>query len=504
MSDLDREIIQRCRRRFKREPEPVDPRLAAQNRRLRKEAVGRFIMTLSDQQLVTGLAIMTSSVSIPGKITGYEFSMTCGLALLAFTTHVATLSAVRPDFKSNDLVSNIRITAMTATVLLLVYALIINLIAWFPIPVQCAFEGEFYHPDPLTLAANIVFFLLILRIYYTPVQRIYFSHRTSVYAAHWFCTRVGRPWRRPNGVTVNSRRTLVDEYEPWQCREELRVIQGARSWRKRWLLSGIFRYRSDGSFLQRLPDIVFSFWTGLSLIIYTRSDTSVELNDDASEMGFGQMMALLLLGLQLLGAAEAYRSMSPSIVPQLSIPTKAFLTVGAGYRTAQSRLQRSPTALPEMAGQDRIPLLEAGEYGVQPGIVRAFAAVAPALIMPEDPYEEQFARVLKYFRREVRELASLSQSATSTEDIKSIEQRKSSVATQTDQFEMTISQMGMSAPISIFVFDVVWTATLGILTSLDVWYGSILMLVLFGLLVMGDLQQLITLISPSLQRSVIT
>lgn len=104
----------------------------------------------------------------------------------------------------------------------------------------------------------------------------------------------------------------------------------------------------------------------------------------------------------------------------------------------------------------------------------------------------------------MRELASLSQSATSTEDIKSIEQRKSSVATQTDQFEMTISQMGMSAPISIFFFDVVWTATLGILTSLDVWYGSILMLVLFGLLVMGDLQQLITLISPSLQRSVIT
>ena len=282
------------------------------------------------------------------------------------------------------------------------------------------------------------------------------------------------------------------------------MIRDTQSRPVRWLRSGIFKYRSDGSFLHCLPNLVLSFGTGLSIIIYTRSDDSMELDEDASEIGVGQMMALLLLGLQLLGAAEAYRSMSPSIVPQLSIPTKAFLTVGAGYRTTQSRLQRSPTALPELAGQDSIPLLEAGEYGVQPGIVRAFAAVAPALIMPEDPYEEQFARVLKYFRREVRELASLSQSATSTEDIKSIKQLKSSIATQTEQFEMTISQMGMSAPISIFVFDVVWTATLGILTSLDVWYGSILMLVLFGLLVMGDLQQLITLISPSLQRSVIT
>ena len=92
-------------------------------------------MTLSDQQLVTGLAILTSSVSIQGKLTGYEFSMTCGLALMAFTTHIATLSAVRTDFKRHDLISNIRILAMTATVILLVYALPINLIAWFELPV---------------------------------------------------------------------------------------------------------------------------------------------------------------------------------------------------------------------------------------------------------------------------------------------------------------------------------------------------------------------------------
>ena len=307
MSDLDRDIIQRCREKFRGNAEPVDPCLDTRCRSIRKDASCRFIMTLSDQQLVTGLAILTSSVSIQGKLTGYEFSMTCGLALMAFTTHIATLSAVRTDFKPRDLISNIRIIAMTATVILLVYALPINLIAWFELPVQCALEGYHDFPDHLSLAANIAFFLLIIRIYYTQIQRVYFDHRTSVYVAYWL--KKGFRWRG-DGDTGSPGHMHVDEYEPARCRAELQRIQELQSRPiMRWILTGRFRYRSDGSFLQHLPNIVFSFATGLSLIIYTRTDTDVELNEDASDMGFGQMMALLLLALQVLGGAEAYRGM---------------------------------------------------------------------------------------------------------------------------------------------------------------------------------------------------
>ena len=63
----------------------------------------------------------------------------------------------------------------------------------------------------------------------------------------------------------------------------------------RWVLTGMFRYSSGGSFLQLIPDMVFSFWAGLAIIILSRTGTYTELNETASEMGFGQMMALLLI-----------------------------------------------------------------------------------------------------------------------------------------------------------------------------------------------------------------
>lgn len=57
MSDLDRHIIQWVQIQLAKSiknPEPVESRLAEQKRIARKEAIGRFIIMLSDQQLVTG------------------------------------------------------------------------------------------------------------------------------------------------------------------------------------------------------------------------------------------------------------------------------------------------------------------------------------------------------------------------------------------------------------------------------------------------------------------
>lgn len=171
------------------------------------------------------------------------------------------------------------------------------------------------------------------------------------------------------------------------------------------------------------------------------------------------------------------------------------------------RLQRSVIVPPETAGYDHFPFLEAGEYGVQPGIAYAFATVAATLIKPEHNYKEQLARVSKYFRREVRELVSLSGGPSSTVDNKYIEQCQSILITWTEQLEEMVSQMGqmgMSAPMTIFAVDVVCSVILGLLTSLtgDIW--GILVLFLFGMTIMGDVLQLVTLTALGSKDHLIT
>ena len=178
-----------------------------------------------------------------------------------------------------------------------------------------------------------------------------------------------------------------------------------------------------------------------------------------------------------------------------------------GYSAALLKLRRSRAALPETTEHDSSPLLELDEYGVRPAIIRSFAAAAPAsvtFVSSIDTYEYRLEKIQKYFRREVRELKGLSNTARSSEDIELIERHTSSLVAQTEEFERTICDMRMPAALVMFVVDAVWTATLGILTSLDMWYGSILILVLFGLLVLEDIQHLLTLISPGLQRFSVT
>lgn len=311
MSDLDRDIIQwfQTKSKSRKPSEPVEPELAKKRKRVRTEAIGRFIMTLSDQQLVTGIGILTSSISNQAKLTGYEFSMTCGLALLSFTTTVTTLSALRAEFIHRDPIANIRIMSMTVMLVMLVYALSLNMFAYTDIPVQCVFEGVYEPLDGLTLAGNIIYLVLIIRIYYNLIMFIYFRQSASIHIAHWL--RTAFEWRMKGTLLPESPGSLgymyLNEYKSAEDREELQRIQKYRSPMIRELLFGEFRYRPDGSFLMLIPEILFSLSTGLSSTTTTRISTTAVLAKDASDMGFGQMMALLLLGSQLLSAAETYR-----------------------------------------------------------------------------------------------------------------------------------------------------------------------------------------------------
>lgn len=165
-----------------------------------------------------------------------------------------------------------------------------DIIRWFQmqanidIPVQCVFEGVSWPMDHLQLAGNIAFFVLIARVYYASVSPIYLRQRASVHVAHWLKTifRIQSSQDLLSESTGPSGYVHPNEHESAQYTEELQRIQRCRSPSMRWLLTGIFRYRSDGSFLQRIPDIALTIMSGLPVITYTRSSTDVVLANDAS------------------------------------------------------------------------------------------------------------------------------------------------------------------------------------------------------------------------------
>lgn len=152
MNDLDRDIINQTRKmwikirdRFRRQS-PVDGNTGgddATNNEARKEAFTRFILTLSDQQLVTGLAILIAGIAGQNYLTGYEFDIALGLAWFSSTTHMATLDALRKYFRHHSIIHNFRVAGMLALLVLLTYMFSMSIVfVDNTLPVQCFFPSS--------------------------------------------------------------------------------------------------------------------------------------------------------------------------------------------------------------------------------------------------------------------------------------------------------------------------------------------------------------------------
>ncbi|KAF2188167.1 hypothetical protein K469DRAFT_90243 [Zopfia rhizophila CBS 207.26] len=125
-------------------------------RKQRVEALSRFVLILSDQQLVTGLAILIGGLVGRCRISLYEYQMVTALAWFSSTTHLATLSVLRSYFINHHTVRNWRVVGMVASMILLIFS---EVMVDIPAsgntqlinPFQCVFSttgGAEYASDP--------------------------------------------------------------------------------------------------------------------------------------------------------------------------------------------------------------------------------------------------------------------------------------------------------------------------------------------------------------------
>ena len=91
--------------RSDRRPVP-DPSLPKSKRQIWKGALLQLILGLSDQQLVTGMAVLISGYARHCDINVYHFEMVGDLAFLSSLTHLVTIHTLREYFMEQHSVRN--------------------------------------------------------------------------------------------------------------------------------------------------------------------------------------------------------------------------------------------------------------------------------------------------------------------------------------------------------------------------------------------------------------
>jgi hypothetical protein len=115
--------------------------------RQQREAVAtRFILSLSDQQLVVGLSFLVAIAANQNVLTVSEFRIAFALAWFSVTTHLATLDGMQQYLRRHVVVRNLRVISMVILMLLFVYCFGVF---WFvvgegpdSVPVKCYLISE--------------------------------------------------------------------------------------------------------------------------------------------------------------------------------------------------------------------------------------------------------------------------------------------------------------------------------------------------------------------------
>ncbi len=110
-------------------------------RERRSKGLGKFILALSDQQLVTGLAVLIAGFVSPCSMSIYHFNIIAALGWFSSTTHLSTLAVLRIYFIEHPRLRNWRVVAMLFVLMLLIIARVVTLASTLDnsLPVRCAF-----------------------------------------------------------------------------------------------------------------------------------------------------------------------------------------------------------------------------------------------------------------------------------------------------------------------------------------------------------------------------
>ena len=262
----------------------------------------RLIIALADQQLVTGFAILiTGWIVYNDSIYGAHFSLVIYLSSLSSSSHLAAIITLRRYFNDNPALALLRIALISTFALGL--AISITLSDSFSI-FYTVFWYIFYHANDDTYVAVVLFHIFIiwpiLWAFWTGIWQIVPGARDRFTA--WVTRKIWLP-------ICSVGRRICFPLSFVQHRIPTRVSDRLRKYARATLHYMVFLSPGTVFVLQ----IVFAAISVAMVLAQKFSPGDLEhyecsLNSkDENKMGYGQILALLMLALPIIAAVEAYK-----------------------------------------------------------------------------------------------------------------------------------------------------------------------------------------------------
>ena len=161
LNDLDKSVIRHCSP-FRR----LIGNASQETKNKQYKALQRFVLTLSDQQIVTGLAIFIIGYSKHCTMFTYHFFIIVALGWFSSTTHLSTLTVLQDYFKESPGLKYTRLLRMLATFILLFIRLLVLYTNYaFRVPVQCRFNRMSISMKALNYVCMVVVLCYLIIIF---------------------------------------------------------------------------------------------------------------------------------------------------------------------------------------------------------------------------------------------------------------------------------------------------------------------------------------------------
>ena len=302
-------------------PDTVEKR--KQDRARRSKGLERFVLALSDQQLVTGLAILIAGFTDRCSRSIYHFRIISALGWFSSTTHLSTLAVLRPYLIDRPRVRNWRVIAMVAILGLLV----VSQAGAFSIqnsslPVQCGFNSFAPHGLHTIATITLALVMIFLCLLYTNRIRRLYTLDADWGVQGWILEVLTRPLIRK--VNVHNLEKIVITSSTLTRAEQSNAYRKLQQRRRWWrYCSGWVKHRSaiprrmvefwylnqemQRSFLSEILTTLFGVTYGIAQVITCRNLVpKAGLSGDQDSISFGQLVPVLLITLPLLAAGEIY------------------------------------------------------------------------------------------------------------------------------------------------------------------------------------------------------
>ena len=267
--------------------------------------IKKLVLSLSDQQLLTGLAVLVAAFWTHCTISVYHFALVNDLAWLSSTVHLITLSVLEDYVFKNHVQRDWRVALMVIMALLLVASTVMEgHYLWYdswPYDAQCLFDelvGNIHGFPKFWMVMDLV----LICIYY-PLNIIPLFRRPTVLVKHWLEKKPRAAMGAAIEHLIDTHRTCPKSFKGsikcFTCKLLILLVRVV-SWTHFALLTLI------GSQTIDFVNATFWFAFGLWSIIHDRNIPSSDMVGDENAMTFGQIMPILLLFSLVLVFREAY------------------------------------------------------------------------------------------------------------------------------------------------------------------------------------------------------